>query len=93
METGKEPDPDWLTVAADDVRAAGYRNMVYGSVSTLFGQPQRSGYVVANPTGVVHMYPVANVQGTQWKFDQPVPGGTIDEDVLAKFAVQELWLP
>src|SRR5215472_7517315 len=57
METGREPDPEWLKKAASVLALAGYFNLVYGSIDTLFGQPARSGYVVANPTNVLHMYP------------------------------------
>lgn len=93
METGKEPDAAWLNKAADRVAAHGYWNLVYGSISTLFGQPARSGYIVANPTNQPHMYPHAGARGTQWAEDVKVPGGLIDQDVLDRFLVGQLWMP
>ncbi len=93
METGKEPDPRWLDKAADRVRAAGYLNLVYGSPSTLFNQPPRDGYVVANPTNQIHMYERAHVRATQYAFDVRAPGGLIDQSAIASDLVAELWHP
>src|SRR5229473_2127120 len=44
LETGREPYPRWVNIAADVLRAHGYFNLIYGSTSVLFGQPARSGY-------------------------------------------------
>jgi len=93
METGQEPDPAWLNKAAGVTAAAGYRNLVYGSISTLFGQPARSGYVVANPTGVLHLYQHPNVVATQYAFDVKTPGGEIDQDVAVVDLVRQMWQP
>ncbi len=99
METGKEPDPQWLNQAADHLlKLAGVRNLVYGSVSTLFGQPQRAGYVVANfpqppAVGQPHLYQRPGVVATQYSAGVPVSGGVIDEDVFTTQLVQQLWLP
>lgn len=93
METGKEPDPTWANLAADDLDQAGYSNLVYGSKATLFGQPRRDGYVVADPTGVAHLYPRPGVRATQYAFDVQTPGGTIDQDAMERDLVSGLWLP
>lgn len=93
METGKEPDAAWLNRAADRVAAHGYRNLVYGSISTLFGQPARSGYIVANPTGRPHFYQHPEVEGTQYAWNVKVPGGTIDQDLFSVRVLRQLWQP
>lgn len=93
METGKEPDPEWLDVAANHFHAQGGRSVVYGSISTLFGQPPRDGYVVANPTNTSHMYSAVNVKATQYQFNVSVPGGKIDKSNMAVELYRQLWLP
>jgi len=93
METGKEPDPKWCAAAADAIRKEGWLNLVYGSVSVVFGQPARDGYVVANPTGQLHMYGAANVRATQYAFNVAVAGGHVDLDVMAADLVRQLWQP
>jgi hypothetical protein len=67
---------------------AGYRVLVYGSVSTLFKNPACNGYAVADPTGVPHMYPHAAVRLTQWAF-----GETFDSDVIKQWIARDgfLW--
>jgi hypothetical protein len=84
LETGREPDPGWLTVAADKLNSLGYDNLVYGSVSAsgLFSYPSRLGYVVADPTGKPHMYDHADVAETQYAQNVTVPGGQVDLDLL-----------
>lgn len=93
METGKEPDAQWLNRAADQLASAGYWNVVYGSTSTLFGQPARDGYIVANPTGQPHMFPHPQVKGTQYEFDVRTPGGLIDRNLWAVEFINQLWMP
>lgn len=93
METGKEPDAPWLNAAADRVAKDGYWNLVYGSLSTLFGQPSRDGYCVANPTGQPHMFMRPHVKMTQYAFDVAVPGGTIDQSLITAELARQLWLP
>jgi hypothetical protein len=63
--------PDWVRLFADTTHAAGWRCMVYGSPGTLFANPPRTGYWVANPTGSPHMYEHPLVRGTQyaWQTD------------------------
>jgi len=93
METGKEPDAHWLNQAADRLASHGYWNIVYGSTSTLFGQPARDGYMVANPTGKPHMYLHPAVRITQYAFDVKTPGGLIDESLIAVDLLHQLWMP
>jgi hypothetical protein len=71
------------------LKAAGYKVLVYGSISTLFKNPQLNGYAVADPTGVRHMYPHPGVRLTQWAFGQ-----LFDNDVLRHWiSVQgDLWV-
>ena len=94
METGKEPDPSWLTIAATTLASAGYGSLVYGSVdgSGLFSYPARSGYMVAFPNGQPRLYPHPNVVGTQYQFSVPVPGGVVDLDVVDSSLLAHLGL-
>lgn len=87
METGK--DRTYLEAYGDELKAAGYKTWVYGSVSTLFGNPQLNGYAVADPTGVMHMYPHPGVRMTQWAF-----GPLFDQDVIREWLMQQddLWI-
>jgi len=84
LETGREPDPGWLTTAANTMASLGYDNLIYGSVdgSGLFSYPQRLGYVVPDPTGEPHMYNHAGVVETQYAQNVSVPGGQVDLDML-----------
>jgi hypothetical protein len=70
------------------LQAAGYRVLVYGSVSTLFRNPQLNGYAVADPTGVRHMYPHSGVRLTQYAF-----GDVYDSDVIKHWIASDghLW--
>lgn len=92
-ETGTEPDPRWVTIACDYLHSAGYFNLIYGSPAWLFGQPSRAGYVVANPTGVPHLYDHADVAGTQWVWNVKVPGGVIDKTQIRRTLLSKLWMP
>lgn len=96
METGKEPDAAWLNRAADTVAAAGWLNLVYGSTSTLFGQPPRDGYVVADwaVPRQPHLYGRAHVRATQFANDVSLPDGhKIDQSVITHDLLAELWAP
>lgn len=92
METGQEPDAAWLTKAADRLSAHGYFNLVYGSTSTLFSQPARDGYIVAQPSGVPHLTLRPRVRGTQYEWNVDVPGGVIDRNVWDRQLLRGLWL-
>jgi len=48
------------------MHAAHFLTMPYGSTSTLFANPPRSGYWVADPTGAAHLYEHPLVLATQW---------------------------
>jgi hypothetical protein len=56
-----------------------YGGLIYGSIDQVFTWPPRSGYVVANPTGVPHMYEHPFVKGTQWDWET-----RIDRDLYTK---------
>jgi hypothetical protein len=45
-----------------------YLCVPYGSAGNIFSLPPRSGWWVADPTGVPHFYPHKGVVGTQWAF-------------------------
>jgi hypothetical protein len=48
------------------LRWAGFKVWVYGSASTVFGNPQLNGYWVADYTGTPFMYRHAGVRATQY---------------------------
>jgi hypothetical protein len=93
LETGVEPDPRWVNIACGHLHSAGYFNWIYGSPGWIFGQPQRAGYLVADPDGQATLYPHTGVIGKQYKWNIRVPGGVIDEDVLLASLVPRLWQP
>lgn len=99
MEAGRQAgdDPHWLNQAADDLAQHGALNLVYGATGTLFDvtrpMPRRDGYVVADPTGVPHLYPRAGVRATQFAFDVRERGGLIDETAMERDLVRGLWQP
>jgi len=93
LETGREPDPAWVSTACDYLRSAGYDNLIYGSPGWVLGQPRRAGYLVANPTGVPHLYQAPGVVGTQYAWNVPVAGGVIDQDVIVRRLLRRLWQP
>jgi hypothetical protein len=84
FETGVEPDPPWLNIAADTMASRGYGSLVYGSPggSGLFSYAARSGYMVADYDGVAALYPHPNVVGKQYQANVTVPGGEVDLDVI-----------
>jgi hypothetical protein len=92
LETGKEPDPQWVTIAADYLHQD-YFNLIYGSPSWLFRQPRRAGYMVADPDGIPLLYPHAGGVGKQYAWNVPTPGGPVDANVLLAGVRQRLWQP
>lgn len=84
LETGTEPAPQWLTVAANTLASQGYDNLVYGSPggSQIFSEPARLGYLVAYYDRVPSLYPHPNVIGKQYEANVSVPGGQVDLNVL-----------
>lgn len=93
METGTEPDPGWLDIAADVLHARGYFSLSYGSTSWAFGQTRRAGYFPADPTGVPHLYDHDNVVGTQFRWGVLTDGGIIDESLITTDLLPNLWMP
>lgn len=87
METMK--DRSYLDNYGHELQSAGYKVWVYGSVSSLFGNPQLNGYAVADPTGIMHMYPHPGVRMTQWAF-----GPLFDQDAIKEWLLQQddLWI-
>jgi hypothetical protein len=84
LETGIEPDSQWLTVAANTLAAYGYDNLVYGSPdgSGIFSEPARLGYIVAFYDGRPSLYPHPGAVGKQYQANVSVPGGQVDLNVL-----------
>lgn len=93
METGQEPDPRWLNIAADYVWQAGYANLVYGSLDTIYGQPTRSGYVVAHYDGNPELPDHPGVIAKQYAADVHTPGGPIDQSAFLTTAFGHFWQP
>jgi Domain of unknown function (DUF1906) len=82
MET--HVDPAWVNVFADAIHTQGHTTGCYGSTSTLFRNPVRSGYFPADPTGVSHLYEHPHTLATQWgQQAMPATGLKIDLDVYA----------
>jgi len=84
LETGLEPDSQWLTIAANTLAFYGYDNLVYGSPdgSQIFSEPPRLGYIVAFYDGRPSLYPHPGAVGKQYQANVSVPGGQVDLNVL-----------
>lgn len=93
METGTEPDPRWYNTAADVLWSHGYANVGYASPDVAAHLPIRSGLIVARPGTPPAVGPMAGEIGTQYRWGERTPGGTIDLDVLRESALRLLWLP
>ena len=79
-----------VNMFADYVHEHHYCTMIYGSKSSLFGNPPRTGYVVADYTGTAHLYEHPHTMGTQYatvRADGGLP--SLDLDVWADEA--PLW--
>lgn len=61
-------DPSLVNGFADQVHADDRFTIVYGSTGSLFYNPVRSGYWVADPTGSPHMYEHPHTVGTQYSW-------------------------
>jgi hypothetical protein len=96
LETGVEPDPPWVNAACKVTADAGWYNLIYGSVSWLFQQPERSGYWVAgfpapgNPQPP-YMYRHINVKATQYAANVKVKGGVIDKSLVSVELANQMW--
>lgn len=62
-------DNDWVDAFANETAAEHYGCHIYDSKSRIFHFQPRSGYIVADWTGVRHMYEHPWVKGTQWEND------------------------
>jgi hypothetical protein len=82
-------DRSYLDKFGAELKDAGYKTWVYGSVSTLFKNPQLNGYAAADPTGILHMYPHPGVRMTQWAF-----GPLFDQDAIREWllAQDDFWI-
>lgn len=73
-------DPAMVNAFADIIHAHKRLTVPYGSPATLFYNPPRSGYWVANPTNQPHMYEHPHTVGTQWTWKgRSQSGQRIDE--------------
>jgi hypothetical protein len=70
-------DNDWINEFCRYTSHAHYGCHPYASASAIFYLPPRSGYIVADWTGIRHMYEHPFVKGTQWVNDP-----TLDRDVF-----------
>jgi hypothetical protein len=87
LETGIEPDPGWVSVAAATLHARGYDSILYGSpaASHIFAEPLGPGwsaYLVAFYDGIPQLYPHPHVIGKQYAANVNVPGGQVDLNVV-----------
>ena len=73
--------PSYVKSVDDQMQAAGWKVMIYGSKSTLFmnGKPS-GGFWVADYTGNPHLYPGS--AATQWMNSKPF-GGAYDPNLVA----------
>lgn len=71
------------------LQVAGYKVWDYGSLNHIFQDPPLNGYAVADPTGIMHMYPHTSVRMTQWAFGQQY-----DNDIVRHWLISEdeFWL-
>jgi hypothetical protein len=88
METGQDPIQvdQWGKV----MHGAHFLTMVYGSTSTLFANPPRSGYWVADPRDHAHLYEHPLVLATQWALDTKDDNGQSCDRSVIRADVQ-LW--
>lgn len=93
METGREPDPGWYSIAADYLWHCGYANLGYASLNVARALPTRSGIVLALPDGKPELTGLTGEVGHQYAFDLRMPGGTIDSSVFRASTLAHFWLP
>jgi hypothetical protein len=70
------------------LQAAGYKVWVYGSASTVFGNPQLNGYWVADYTGQPFMSTRLGVRATQYAANLP-PG--FDASLVKEWTAAFMW--
>lgn len=64
----------------------GYKVWVYGSASTVFGNPQLNGYWVADYLRTPFMYSHPGVRATQW-----TDGPKFDQSTVKRWEASNLW--
>jgi len=89
MET--HVDADYVDTFTTILNLSDYWAVVYGSAGTVFGNPRRGGYWVADwpasgQTGQPHMYAAAGVVGTQFR-----SLAAIDISVITPTFLSQLW--
>ena len=81
-------DNYWLTIFDKTLAWAGFKTMVYGSASTVFGNVPLNGYWVADYAGIgPFMYNHPEVRMTQY-----APGGHEDYDTAHQWVIDEMWI-
>ena len=81
-------DGYWAETFARPLEWAGFKLMVYGSASTVFGNPQLHGYWVADYAGIgPFMYDHPAVRATQY-----APGAHADSSTIHAWVEAELWV-
>jgi hypothetical protein len=79
METST--DAEFITLCCNKLASFGYDSYIYGSAGSVFNLPSRSGYIVADPTGIAHIYDHPDVIGTQYAWGVNLVGGQVDADL------------
>jgi hypothetical protein len=82
-------DKTYVTHCFGEVHDAGYRMLVYGSASTVFGNPSCNGYWVADyvQPPKAFMYPHVNVHATQWE-----AGSKYDTSTVKRWTLDHFWV-
>jgi hypothetical protein len=73
--------PGAVDAFADELQAAGYATIVYGSASTIVSNPARAGRWVALWDGLLDMPRIENAVGHQYLASEPFGGGAVDLSV------------
>jgi hypothetical protein len=90
MET--RVDKTYLANFWNEVGAAGYRVWVYGSASTVFGNPQLDGYWVADYAGIGPFMFDAVLAGVEVRATQYAPGPAYDSSTVKAYTLdQGVW--
>lgn len=95
LETGIEPDPGWMLVAARALHHYGFDSLLYGSVdgSKIFAEPLGPGYsryIVAYYDDTPQLYPHPDAVGKQYAANVSVPGGQVDLNVVDASLLEHL---
>jgi hypothetical protein len=88
LEMDTRVDLTYVQAFGAGLQQAGYRVWVYGSSSTVFGNPQLNGYWVASYSGQPFMYSAPGVRATQYAADLP-PG--FDADLVKAWTAAFMW--